>query len=102
MLRKAGLEVYEAADGSSAIDRLRTNGCRIDVMLLDMTIPGASSQEVVAEAVEAVPNIRVILTSAYSKEMIAGTMNSTQIHSFIRKPFQFEELLTTLRASLPS
>ena len=102
MLRKAGFEVYEAADGSSAIDRLRTDGCRIDVMLLDMTIPGASSQEVVAEAVNAMPNIKVILTSAYSKEMIDGTMNSAQIHSFIRKPFKFEELLTTLRASLPS
>jgi len=101
MLRNAGLEVYEAADGSSAIDRLRTTGCRIDVMLLDMTIPGASSQEVLAEAVNAMPNIKVILTSAYSKE-IAGTMNSAQIHSFIRKPFKFEELLTTLRASLPS
>jgi len=71
-------------------------------MLLDMTIPGASSQEVVAEAVNAMPNIKVILTSAYSKEMIDGAMNSAQIHSFIRKPFKFEELLTTLRASLPS
>ena len=58
------------------------------MILLDMTIPGASSQEVVAEAVNAMPDIKVILTSAYSKEMIDGTMNSAQIHSFIRKPFQ--------------
>jgi PAS domain S-box-containing protein len=75
MLRKTGFEVFEAADGSSAIDLLRVNGGKIDVMLLDMTIPGASSHEVVAEAANAKPNIKVILTSAYSQEMMAGAMS---------------------------
>jgi nitrogen-specific signal transduction histidine kinase/CheY-like chemotaxis protein len=102
MLRRTGLEVFEAADGSSAINLLRADGCRIDVMLLDMTIPGASSHEVVAEAVNAKPNIKVIMTSAYSQETIASTMSPPQIRGFIRKPFQFEDLLTTLRTSLPS
>jgi hypothetical protein len=46
MLRKTGFEVFEAGDGSSAIDLLRANGGKIDVILLDMTIPGASSHEV--------------------------------------------------------
>jgi CheY-like chemotaxis protein len=102
MLRKTGLEVFEAADGSSAIDLLRADGDKIDVMLLDMTIPGASSHEVVAEAANAKPNIRVILTSAYSQEAIAGAMSPPQVRSFIRKPFQFGDLLNTLRSSLPS
>jgi CheY-like chemotaxis protein len=102
MLRKTGFEVFEAADGSSAIDLLRVNGGKIDVMLLDMTIPGASSHEVVAEAANAKPNIKVILTSAYSQEMMAGAMSPPQIRSFIRKPFRLEDLLNTLRSSLPS
>ena len=55
MLRKKGFEVLEAADGSAAIDLLRASGRKIDVMLLDMTIPGASSHEVVAEAAKARP-----------------------------------------------
>ena len=50
MLRKKGFEVFEAADGSTAIELLRANRGRIDVILLDMTIPGTSSQEVLAEA----------------------------------------------------
>jgi PAS domain S-box-containing protein len=102
MLRKTGFEVFEAADGSSAIDLLRADGGKIDVMLLDMTIPGASSHEVVAEAANAKPNIKVILTSAYSQETMADAMSPPQIHSFIRKPFQFADLLNTLRSSLPS
>ena len=99
MLRKAGFEVFEAAEGSSAIKFLRGDGAKIDVILLDMTMPGASSREIIAEAVNAKPDIKVILTSAYSQE-IARSMSSPQIHSFIRKPFQFADLLKTLRSSL--
>jgi CheY-like chemotaxis protein len=102
MLRKTGFVVLEAADGSSAIDLLRANGGKIDVILLDMTIPGASIHEIVAEAANARPNIRVILTSAYSQGMIAGAMSPPQIRSFIRKPFQLGDLLKTLRSSLSS
>jgi CheY-like chemotaxis protein len=102
MLRKTGFKVFEAADGSCAIDLLRADGGKIDVMLLDMTIPGASSREVVAEAANAKPNIKVILTSAYSQETMADAMSPPQIHSFIRKPFQFADLLNTVRSSLPS
>jgi PAS domain S-box-containing protein len=100
MLRKAGFEVFEAADGSSAINLLRADGGKIDLLLLDMTIPGASSSEVVAEAAKARPNIRVILTSAYSQEMIEGSMSAPQIRSFIRKPFQLDDLLKTFWSSL--
>ena len=59
MLRKKGFEVLDAANGSAAINILRTSQGRIDVMLLDMTIPGASSQEVAAEATKSWPNTRL-------------------------------------------
>jgi DNA-binding NtrC family response regulator len=99
MLRKAGFVVFEAADGASAIARLRADGDEVDVMLLDLTIPGASHHQVVAEAAKAKPNIGVVLTSAYGQEMI-GEMSPLQIRGFIRKPFQFGDLLNTLRNAL--
>jgi PAS domain S-box-containing protein len=102
MLRKAGLDAFEAADGSSAIDLLRSDAERIDLILLDMTIPGASSQEVVAKAASANPNIAVILTSAYSQETFTDAMSQRQIRGFVRKPFQFAHLLSAIRSSLPS
>ena len=102
MLRNSGFAVLEAADGTSAIDLLRPKGAGIDVILLDMTIPGASSREVVEVAANVRPNIKVILISAYSQEMIKGSMRAPQIRSFIRKPFQIGELLNLLRSSLSS
>jgi two-component system, cell cycle sensor histidine kinase and response regulator CckA len=97
MLRKTGFEVFEAADGSSAIELLRANGDRIDVILLDLTIPGASSREVAAEALQARPGIKVILASAYSPEMVTPPMSPSEIRGFIRKPFQLGDLVQTLR-----
>jgi PAS domain S-box-containing protein len=101
-LRKTGFEVFEAADGSSAIDLLHEVGSKIDAILLDMTIPGTPSQEIVTKAANTRPDIRVILTSAYSQETIAGALTAPQIRSFIRKPFQLGDLLKTLRSSLSS
>jgi PAS domain S-box-containing protein len=100
MLRKAGFEVFEAADGTSAIDLFREHGHRIDAILLDMTLPGLSGREIVAEAIKLKPEIRVVLTSAYSHEMIDGSMTATQIRGFIRKPFRLLDLLEIIRSSV--
>ena len=99
-LRMNGFDIFEAGDGSLAIDLLRANGSKIDAILLDMTIPGASSREVLAEAAKIRPDIRVVLTSAYCQEMFSAATNGPQISSFIRKPFQLADLVKTLRRSL--
>jgi CheY-like chemotaxis protein len=100
MLRRAGLEVFEAADGSNAIDLIRANSGNIDLILLDITIPGASSTEVMAEAARNCPHTGVILTSAYSKEMLGETLGAPQVRCFIRKPFGLSELVKTIRNTL--
>jgi PAS domain S-box-containing protein len=102
MLRNSGFKVFEACDGSSAISLLGANRAKMDVILLDTTIPGASIGEVVAEAISVRPDIRVVLTSAYSEEAITSAPSAPQVRAFIRKPFQFEDLVKTLRRSLVS
>ena len=59
-LRKTGLEVLEAAEGTSAIDLLHAARDKIDVILLDLTLPGASGHEIIAQAANAKPDIRII------------------------------------------
>jgi CheY-like chemotaxis protein len=97
LLRKAGFQVREAADGSAALDLLRSRGAEIDVVLLDMTIPGASSREVAAEAAVAWPNMKLVLTSAYSQEMLSPLITGSQVRAFVRKPYRVAELSETLR-----
>jgi DNA-binding response OmpR family regulator len=96
-LCKNGFQVFEAADGSRAIDLLRANRGKIDVILLDVNIPGASSREVVAEAVNVRSDIRVVLTSAYGQEIFLVATSVPQIKGFIRKPFQLADVVKALR-----
>ena len=66
IIRKAGLSAIEAADGSAALDVIRADR-HIDVLLLDISLPGASSREVFEEASRLGPDMKVIVTSAYTK-----------------------------------
>jgi DNA-binding NtrC family response regulator len=102
MLEKAGFGILGADNGSDAIELLREKGNQIDVILLDMTIPGAPSHEVLATAVQFRPNTKVILTSAYSEEVAKARVNGPQICGFMRKPFRFPILLKALREALSS
>jgi two-component system cell cycle sensor histidine kinase/response regulator CckA len=102
MLRGIGSEVFEAANGSDAIDLLRSRGGQMDAILLDLTIPGASSQEVLAEATQGWPGLKVILCSAYSQEMAAANMRAPIVRGFIRKPFPLGDVVQMLRTVLSS
>jgi CheY-like chemotaxis protein/two-component sensor histidine kinase len=99
-LRRSGFEVLEARNGSAAIDVLRVSGSRIDVILLDLTVPGPSSRDVAAEYAKARPDAKVILTSAYSEELARARL--PHLRGFIRKPFHLADLVKILRSTLSS
>jgi two-component system, cell cycle sensor histidine kinase and response regulator CckA len=100
ILRRRSFETLDAANGTDAINLLRANSINIDMMLLDMTIPGPSSREVAAVAAEARPSLKVVLTSAYDEETVRTRVAAPENCGFIRKPFQVEELVQTLRNGL--
>jgi CheY-like chemotaxis protein len=100
ILRKRGFLVIEAADGSAAIDVLRDTLRDIDVMLLDLTIPGADSHEVAEEARRIRPATKIVITSAYSQEAGSDFLKLPQVVAYIRKPFQVDELVRLLRETV--
>ena len=95
-LRKRGYLVLEAGDGSAAMDLVRTHEDGINVILLDVTLPGTSSREVFEEALRVRPSLKVIVTSAYSKESVDSSFAGLPVTSFIRKPFTLGELADVL------
>jgi len=101
MLRKKGLSVIEASDGSGALDVIRAQNVHIDVLLLDVTLPGASSCEVYKEAKRLRPGMPVIVTSAKTEEMAAASL-ATSIERFLRKPVRLSDLLGAIRDVLSS
>ena len=100
LLQHRGFSVIQASDGSSALELIRTRQDRIDAMLLDVTLPGASSREVLEEAERLRPDLVTILTSAYSHESIRASFAGLRAEHFIRKPFHVDDLVSLLRTTL--
>jgi PAS domain S-box-containing protein len=98
MLRNSGLSVLEAADGNTAITAIRGESV-IDVLVLDVTIPGVPSREVLAEAKRLRPAMRVIVASAYGKEFAATSLHA-DVERFIRKPYSLGDLVGLVRQTL--
>jgi len=99
MLRQKGLSVIEASDGSAALDVIRAQKDHIHVLLLDISLPGASSREVLEEAKRLRSDLAVIVTSAYSQEVATASLGG-HVERFIRKPYSFGDLIGMIREML--
>ena len=98
ILCRNGYSVIEAPDGSIAIEQLRAaKTFDIDVVLLDLTLPGASSLEVIEEVRRALACTKIVLMSAYGLEMAPLLVSAPELRGFIRKPFELVDLLQVLR-----
>jgi CheY-like chemotaxis protein len=97
LLAKKGHIVLEAADGQTALDVIRSHPNRIDVVVLDITLPGASSREVFEEGLRLRPEVSVIVTSAYSADVAAVSLQAPLRH-FLRKPYRMADLEALVQA----
>ncbi len=102
MLRKAlersGHEVEEAADGSSAVAKVRAR--RYMMVLTDLKLPGCSGLDVLRESKLADPTIPVLLITAFGSIEEAVTAMKEGAFDFIQKPVDLEHLnLLVARAS---
>jgi CheY-like chemotaxis protein len=94
LLRKTGYSVVEASDGSAALQTIRENP--VEFLVLDITLPGASSREVFEEARRLRPETTVIVTSAYSKDFADRSLQ-VRVEHFLRKPYRIGDLVDLLR-----
>jgi two-component system cell cycle sensor histidine kinase/response regulator CckA len=101
-LRKRGFSVIGASDGTAGMDLMQKHKEEIDVLLLDVTLPGRSSREILDEVRRIRPNLKVILTSAYDKSWVDVSFTGLPITHFIRKPFQLSDLVSVLQDALSS
>jgi CheY-like chemotaxis protein len=97
MLRKQGFCVVDASDGSAGIELFRANERKIDVVLLDLTLPGMTGREVLEELRGLRPDLKVVVTTAYSQDTALKALGGHQAWFYIRKPYRATELADLLR-----
>jgi len=89
-LERAGHSVDEAADGSTAVNKIRSR--RYLLVLSDLKLPGCSGLEVLRESKQADPTIPVILITAFGSIEEAVAAMKDGAFDFIQKPVDLEHL----------
>ena len=99
ILETLGYQVVAASSGSEAIDLFK-NRENIDLVLLDMIMPGMSGAETFDALRSINPNIKVILLTGYSLDGQASKILENGCNGFIQKPFRISNLSQMIRKVL--
>ena len=93
MLERMGHRVIIANGGKDAVALYRMNRDRIDLVIMDMTMPDMSGGEAIEKIRSINPEVQVILSSGYSLNgMAREIMNRGGVQAFLQKPFQMNLL----------
>src|SRR5450830_157943 len=103
LLSRSGYTVLTAPDGASALNILRDHPMGIGLILLDMTMPGMTTGEVV-QAIRALnPTVPILLNSGYtSNGVVKQMLAEDSVQGFLGKPYDLDQLLEKVQELLHS
>ena len=93
-LERRGWEVIIAKDGPEGIDVFRRSPDRISVVLLDLTMPAMSGEEVLDLLQQVRREVKVILSSGYNESEIIRRFTGKRLAGFLQKPYTSAALIS--------
>ncbi|MDD0839659.1 response regulator transcription factor [Curvibacter sp. HBC61] len=87
--------VGEAANGREAIDLVRTH--EMDVLLMDLAMPGQSGLDVLAMIRAKVPDVGILILSGYPEEHYAMTLIRQGASGYLNKECDPSEIVEAIR-----
>jgi two-component system, OmpR family, KDP operon response regulator KdpE len=97
MLTSQGYPVVEARSGEEALEKIR--GERIDLILLDVNMPGMSGLETCAQ-IRRSGDVPIIMLTVRNSERDKVQALDAGADDYVVKPFGAEELMARIRAAL--
>ena len=92
MLEKAGYTVFTASNGLEAVKFVRDYDKKLDLMVIDLFMPGISGKEAVEQIRKSGKNIPVLFISGYAER----ELDSADNHEILGKPFKSRELISRI------
>ena len=97
MLESLGYKVLSADSGHDAILQYKKHKERIELVILDMIMPGMNGNEAYKVLKDINPDVPIILSSGYSADGQAREMMDTGVSAFLQKPYLMQDLSFTIR-----
>jgi len=96
-LKRLGYHVLAAEDGRRACEVFASHAGQIDIVLLDLVMPGITGLETCRRLRAINPHLKVILSSGYTSAEVFNDARLAGALGFIAKPYSLEELSAALR-----
>jgi PAS domain S-box-containing protein len=101
-LERQGYNVLVAENGQTAIDIVRSEGHRIQLVVLDLGMPGMSGEETLPHLRALQPDLDVIVSSGYSETETLRLFRGARVSGFIQKPYTVRDLAREVKSALAS
>ncbi|MFH1036179.1 MAG: PAS domain S-box protein [Pseudomonadota bacterium] len=100
LLAEAGYEAHTAPSGEAALELYRQQGSGIDLVILDLGMPGMGGQECLRQLLALNPRVKVVVASGYAGEGQEQKALAAGATAFVAKPFGRAQLLAAIRQAL--
>ncbi|MBI5823093.1 MAG: response regulator transcription factor [Chloroflexi bacterium] len=98
ILKLEGHIVASAPNGQAAVEYVRTHN--VDLMIVDLKMPGMDGLEVVQVVNQVSPETEVILLTAYGSTETAIQALRLRIHDYLLKPASPAQIISTVKKGL--
>ena len=92
-LTRFGYKVLVESDGERALECYRLKQQQIDLVIMDMIMPGMGGKKCIEEMVRINPGVKVIIASGYTSQEPSSEIISSKRVTFIRKPYRMTDML---------
>jgi CheY-like chemotaxis protein len=100
ILKRGNYHVIRASSGEDAIKLYQKKQSEIDLVILDLNMPGIGGEKCLKELLNMDPKVKVIVSSGYSLNGSSGVALNLGAKDFISKPYRMRDLLRTVRGVL--
>lgn len=97
LLQRLGYDVLMASTGKKALALLQNHIDTIDLVIIDMIMPGMSGKELFDRIKAKYPELKTLLCSGYSLNENAQEIMNHGCNGFIQKPFNVNQLSATIK-----
>jgi two-component system cell cycle sensor histidine kinase/response regulator CckA len=100
VLERMGLHTFVAASGAEAVALYGRHKDEIDLVLLDLTMPGMDGVATLEALRQENPGLKAVLCTGYGEQVATERFRGLGLSGFVQKPFQISELRTVLEQAL--
>ncbi len=99
-LRSKGYDVLQASDGIEALEVMKENGNRVDIVVSDVIMPEMDGPTLLKELRKTNPKLKFIFVSGYPDDAFKNNLDPNSEYAFLPKPYSLAQIAAVVKEQL--